>query len=114
MKGRDPILLAEDDRLEELNAQTERWWYEMRSRMTVDSVHSHQFHTVIAKREDSEQDERSRIFTYSETCAIIDFEPMGGSSRATILRDNGGKFRCENKNPELTLCLLRLCLGIFR
>jgi hypothetical protein len=100
MKGHDPILSAEDDKLEELNAQTERWWYEMRSRMTVDSV-------VSSYKEKRVRRERavSRIFTYSERCAIIDFGPMGGLSRTTILslersKGNGGKFRCENKNPE--------------
>ncbi|KAJ7130996.1 hypothetical protein C8R44DRAFT_698999 [Mycena epipterygia] len=32
MKSHDPMLLAEDDRLEALNEQTKRWWEEMQAR----------------------------------------------------------------------------------
>lgn len=33
LKGHDPVLLAEDDRLESLNESTKMWWQEMRTRM---------------------------------------------------------------------------------
>ncbi|KAJ6615480.1 hypothetical protein B0H10DRAFT_63413 [Mycena sp. CBHHK59/15] len=39
LKGHDPIVLAEDDKLERLNEQTKRWWQEMRAGMgLVDSI----------------------------------------------------------------------------
>jgi hypothetical protein len=36
MQAHDPMLLAEDDRLEDLNKQTMRWWREMRSSTEMD------------------------------------------------------------------------------
>jgi hypothetical protein len=32
MKSHDPVLLAEDDRLEALNLQTQRWWEAIQNR----------------------------------------------------------------------------------